>query len=349
MHLTAKKPQIIEAVPQIVYHSLKAYRFFNKSVFLHAPEGWLQPIAIGNYTDMCMTPTNRAYLVRLLREHKRLVPEIPVCILTKAILDRPFLEEISRLSIKIIFFISLSFLSPQFEKGTPSIKSRLENFRLLSEFPNIKFVHWWRPVTSLNAPNRETIEHQIDSLLQAGAKLSVVTGLAHGEQLRTFLKNPLNPFSKYLTSHLDPSSDLIFEPRIRKEILDAATRQSYTVFTSTACAVSYVLEQPCYNAGFRKLFRRRGCLSSNCSAVHKERCAKIAHDYPVPSLELLGEVASYLNRLASDVEYSSEHDAILIKGTLHQEEQNFLTQATSFPVLGEDLRKNLEWTADRQL
>jgi len=43
------------------------------------------------------------------------------------------------------------------------------------------------------------------------------------------------------------------------------------------------------------------------------------------------------------VAYSERKDTILIDRILDQEEQTYLTQATSFPVRGKNLLPTLEW------
>jgi DNA repair photolyase len=347
MSLTNQTPRVIEHDPRVVYRKLREYYYFNRSSFENAPRPWPAPIAIGNYTDMCMTSANRDHLLALLRVHEQLLPEVPVCIPTKAVLTRQFLELVSQIDVLVIFFVSISFLAPDFEKGAPTIEARLRNFRLLSEFPNLKSIHWWRPVTSLSVPHRAAVERQIDLLQQAGSITSVVIGLRYGERLVEEFRNSRHPLHRYFESHAKPSSDLIFEERIRQEILNCAAHRAYPVFGGTACAISYLLGKHCYNAGFRKSYLEQGCATSNCPAVQRERCLRFAQAFRRPSRALLDEVARYLNLPVDHVTYSPEDEAVLVRGTLLQEQQNYLTQALSFPVMGDLLVQNLAWTATR--
>jgi hypothetical protein len=110
--------------------------------------------------------------------------------------------------------------------------------------------------------------------------------------------------------------------------------------------VSHILGKPCYKAGYRKAYSDQSCLSSSCSVVQKELCLEFARSHPSGTALLLKEVAGYLDIPIEHVGYSDDLEAITVKGTLHQEQQSFLVQATSFPVIGDCLVKNLEWTAN---
>jgi hypothetical protein len=219
----------------------------------------------------------------------------------------------------------------------------LQNFKLIAQHQNMKAIHWWRPITSINVPNRAAIEQQLDSLQEHSAEISVIIGLAYGNKLSVALEDNHNPLSNYFQEHRQENKELIFEDWIRNGILDAATARNYSVFTGTACAISFVLEMPCYKAGFRKPFWSQSCLSSSCPNLQKERCRKVAQTFPFPSTNLLNELANYLNLSPDQLHYSDDDEVIVVQDKLTQEELNYLTQAIGFAITSGNLINNLEW------
>ena len=344
LSLTRRKPtNLLKLAPRQIYKQLQDFKYLDKSIFSCKLPLEFQPIAFGNYTDMCMTPKNKEFLYQLLQEHERVKPETPACILTKAKLDDQFLQRLSQLKIQLLFFISLSFLSSEFEQGTPPVEARLQNFKLIAQYENMKAIHWWRPITSINVPDRKAVERQLDLLQLHEAQVSIIIGLAYGSKLSSDLEADDNPLQQYFLAHRRENRELIFENWIQKEILGAARGRGYPVFTGTACAISYVLEKPCYRAGFRKPFYEQSCLSSNCSAKQKKRCQKYAQANSYPSQLLLRELADYLNMAPEKIRYSDEEEVIIVEANLPQEELNFLTQATNFAVTSTTVTNNLEW------
>jgi len=274
------------------------------------------------------------------------MPEVPVCIVTKAALDLTFLEEINQIGIAVIFFISLSFLPAKLEKGAPPTEARLENFGRIAQFSNLNAVHFWRPVTSISVPDRAAATRQIDLLKSSGARVSVVTGLKFGNNLaRTFRSNENHAFHEFFKDHVaqDHLKNEIFEPDIQEMILSSAKDMSHPVYLHTSCAVSYVLARPDYNATFRKPHLEARCLVSTCPSAQRARCSGFQANFAFPSETLLQQVADYLGIPHNAVAYSERRDIIFVDRVLTQEEQTYLTQATSFPVRGKDLVPTLEW------
>lgn len=344
--LFRKIPVVRENTPEYIYQVLQEYKLFEKSRFADVPSARRFPICIGNYTDMCLTQKNRDFLLSLLEEHKCRMPEVPICIVTKAALSRTFLETLNQLQLKIIFFISISFLPREFEKGTQPTKSRLRNFELISEFANLSAIHFWRPITSISIPDQEAIKSQIQLLQGAGSKTSVITGLKFGDHLADIFKSDVHhPFHKYFERHVGKTclKHEIFEEDIQEAILKTAKELCYPVYLHTSCAVSYVLKRPEYNATFRKPYLDSKCLSCPCPTSQRELCFSFRRNFRFPSETLLNQVATFLNLPSSSIRYSEDQDVIIIKGVLSQEEQSFLTQATSFTVRGEALIPTLEW------
>jgi DNA repair photolyase len=344
--LTKQVPGPPIAAPEPAYQTLSTYQFVEKSRFSDVPGGRNFPVAIGNYTDMCLTQKNREVLLELLVRHKQSMPETPVCIVTKALLDQAFLATIQRIGITVIFFISLSFLPTALEKGAPPPTMRLANFKRIAQFPNLHAIHFWRPATSKSVPDRATALHQIEQLQQSGSCVSVVTGLKFGKNLaNAFRVNEQHALHEYFTTRQadDHVENEIFELDVQEAILSAAQEQAYPVYLHTSCAVSYVLEQPEYNATFRKPHLETKCQVSTCPSAQRERCFYFQARFPHPSRLLLEQVANYLNLPLSSVIYSERKDTIFVDCLLTQEQQTYLTQATSFPVRGRDLVPTLEW------
>jgi DNA repair photolyase len=344
--LTRRVPGVSEEPPDSIYQKLRESSYFEKFSYEDVPESRVFPIAIGNYTDMCLTLKNRQSLLSLLRKHKEQMPAVPVCIVTKAALDSAFLEEVNQIGITVIFFISLSFLPATLEKGTGLTEARLKNFEKIAQFPHLKAVHFWRPVTSLSIPNQETALAQIDLLKGSGAKVSVITGLKFGHNLaRTFRSNEGHALHDFFKDHVvqDHLKNEILEPDVQAAILSAAIESSYPVYLHTSCAVSSILAHPDYNATFRKPHLEARCLASTCPPAQRERCTSFRAKLAFPSRNTLQQVARYLNLPFTAVTYSERRELIFVDRVLTQEEQTYLTQATSFPVRGKDLVPTLEW------
>lgn len=344
--LTRRVPEAPIEAPEPAYQQLSEYRYLEKSTCSDVPVGRIFPIAIGNYTDICLTLKNRQFLFSLLYQHKQRMPEVPVCIVTKAALDLPFLEAINQIGLQVIFFISLSFLPSRFEKGAPPATNRLANFGKIAQFPNLRAIHFWRPVTSLSVPDSATAFKQIELLKDAGANVSVITGLKFGDTLaRTFSSNEQHSLHEFFTARLAQSQlrNEIFEPDVQEMILSVAQELSYPIYLHTSCAVSYVLEQPDYNATFRKPHIEARCLASTCPPAQRERCFSFKARFTRPTQTLLEQVARYLDLPLTAVTYAEGQEVILVDRILTQEEQTYLTQATSFPVRGKDIVPTLEW------
>lgn len=344
--LTRQVPQQPLEAPEEIYQQLPIYRYFDKSLFSRAVDGRPPPIAIGNYTDMCLVPKNRQFLLSLLHKHKEHLPDVPVCIVTKASLSQAFLEEVQKIGITVLFFISLSFLASSLEKGTPPIENRLANFERISHFSNLYAIHFWRPVTSLTVPDRASAKRQIETLAKAGAPVSVITGLKFGDNLakifRSQEQHALHAFFKDQVQH-DHLKNEIFEPEVQETLLSVAQELSYPMYLHTSCAVSYILKQADYNATFRKPHFEARCLASTCPSAQRERCFSLKARVPIPSQTLLERVAQYLNLPVSSITYSERRETIFVNRELTQEEQTFLTQATGFSVRGQGLVPTLEW------
>ena len=343
--LTRKVPVASEDASEVVYQKLSEYQYLEKSQFSDVPVGRSFPIAIGNYTDMCLTSKNRQYLLSLLCEHKRCMPNTPVCIVTKAVLDYTFLEAVNDIGVTTIFFISLSFLPSKFEKGAPPTTSRLENFGRIAQFANLHAVHFWRPVMSINVPDREAAFQQIEQLKSNSASVSVITGLKFGDNLaKVFSSKEQHALQKFFIAQAKRShlKNEILEPEVQKMIFSVAKERSYAVFLHTSCAVSFVLGQPDYNATFRKPHLESRCLTSTCPSSQRERCFNFKTSSIIPSGRLLEQVAQNLQIPSTAVTYSEE-DVIVVDAVLTQEQQTFLTQSTGFPVRGKALIPTLEW------
>lgn len=344
--LTRMVPKVPEHTPEALYEGLLEYQYLEKSKFSDVFVDRRFPIAIGNYTDMCLTVKNRQYLLTLLHEHKQRMPKVPVCIVTKAVLDQAFLGSVNELGITVIFFISLSFLPMKLEKGTTSIEARLQNFERIAQFEHIRAIHFWRPVTSLSVPDHAAALKQIEQLQDSGASVSVMTGLKFGNNLsKTFSSNEQHALHKFFEANVvqEHLKNEILEPEVQEIILSVAREKGYPVFLHTSCAVSSLLEQPDYNATFRKPHLDSKCLASVCTAVQRERCSDFKSQYVLPSETVLEQVAQYLNLPSTSVTYLEEQEVIVAGCVLTQEEQTFLTQATGFPVRGQSLVPTLEW------
>lgn len=347
LNLQTKIPRERESNAKLVYDMLQESLFFRKRAnFVDVTQVLKAPIAIGNYSDICMTSGNRKLLLSLLYEHKLRIPHIPVCIPTKAVLNDEFLYNINEIGIKVIFFISLSFFPFSYEKRAPSIEARLENFEKISKYSNIKSIHWWRPLTTINTPTLFEAEEQLSLVKKAGAEASVLVGLAFDTNLLKMLckeRNPLYELLKPAMVNIHHSS--ILEHPNTGEILCLARDHSYPLFLHTSCAVSYLLEQPDYNATFRKTHLFTKCEISICPPEQKVRCFSFKRCYTRPSSEVIQEIADFLDISLSAVRHDQPDETILVEKNLTQAEQIFLTQVTGFVVKSYRIKPTLYWMA----
>jgi DNA repair photolyase len=344
--LTRTIPGSPVETPEAIYQRLSEEYNLEKVRFNNTSMGGSLPIAIGNYTDICLTNKNRQFLLALLREHKQHLPEVPICIVTKAALDLAFLEAVNDVGITVIFFISLSFLPAQLEKGTSPTSVRLANFARIAQFDRLHAVHFWRPATSISVPDQQAATNQLQQLKNAGAQLSVITGLKFGPNLATvFTSQEGHALHEFYSTNIrrDYPQHEIFEPDVQEMILSSARKLSYTVYLHTSCAVSYTLGRADYNGTFRQPHLYNKCLPSSCPPAQRERCLSFRKRLPSPSPASLEQVAAYLDLPFSAVAYSEHKDTIFVDRVLTQEEQTYLTQATSFPVRGKKLVPTLEW------
>jgi DNA repair photolyase len=332
--------------PGAIYQRLSEEYYLERARFKGKHIDGSLPIAIGNYTDICLTSKNRQFLLDLLDEHKRRMPEVPICIVTKAALDLAFLEAINDVGVTVIFFISLSFLPAKLEKGTSPTSVRLENFTRIAQFDRLHAVHFWRPATSMSVPDQETAVNQVQQLMDAGAQISVITGLKFGPNLASIFiaqnQHALHEFYSTNVRH-DHLQHEIFEPDVQEMILSSARKLAYPVYLHTSCAVSHTLGQVDYNGTFRKPHLDDKCLPSSCPLAQRKRCFGFKERFPSPSVAMLEQVAIYLGISISAVSYTDNMETIFIDCVLTQEEQTYLTQATSFPVRGKKLVPTLEW------
>lgn len=344
--LTHARPEQV-ASPAQVYDALLAHPLLRKSEISEVRARNAVPIAIGNYTDMGLTPRNRAYLIELLEEHARRCPDVPVVVTTKSVLERDYLRRLNSLGPRLIFFISLSFLGREFEAGTHRWEDRLENFTRIAEQPNLRAVHYWRPVTSLSLPNPAAAEHQLKLVRDAGAQVSVVTGLAFGEKLgHIFSTDPDNPLRDYFNAHLHTSRsapNIIFEDELREAIVSAARKVDYPIYFHASCAVAFWQAQAECSGTFRKRLAPAKCLPATCPPAQRAHCNALAARAPAPSAEVLARVAAHAGLPPEAVWFEPETDIIHVRGAMPQAQQTFLSHATSFLVRGDSVIPTMEW------
>lgn len=302
-------------------------------------------LCIGNYTDMCLTPANRAYFLAVLREHRRRLPDQPLCVITKAVLSERFLDEVAASGVAVVFFISLSFMPHRYEAGTPSPEQRLENFTRIAGYPQLAAVHFWRPLTPLSVSTPRAVEEQLQQLIAHGARLSVVTGLKFGPSLQTAFQDAVHPLHPYFTEAQQHSTlqHEVFEPWLKETVIRTAHNHNYPTYFHTSCALSYLWGQPDFNATFRPPHRASVCLQSMCPPAQRAICDRYAADYPTPTTQQLRMVSHVLDVGDEVVQFEASQGVIVVDAPLTQAQQTYLTQTTRFPVRGQGLIHSIEW------
>lgn len=348
--ITQKKPvQMID--PEGLYDKLMDFDYFNKSSFEKSPLGWRPPVAVGNHTDMCLTPSNRNYLLRMLEIHRERVPDVPLCILTKAQLDDSFLDQVAKSGVSVVFFISLAFLGRDVEVGAPEWQKRVGNFTRLRE-RNIPAVHWWRPITRLSTPDIETAVSQLNQVVSAGASCSVGIELAFGDTLmKRFAESDHTMNAAVAGKDASEQAEITdnlqeYMKGVLAAIDDEARRLDYPIFRSTSCAISWALARECYGARYRPLNEGKGCYGCAGTEAQQKRCTAFREANKKPSIDLLKLVKERLDLDSNQIYFDKSKEIIRVDATIRQDAQAHLTQVTSFPVVANEVQPTLAWRGD---
>lgn len=345
LDLTGRSPVLRTSDFRTLYRDLATSRIFNKrSAGGH--DGIALPIiAIGNYTDMGLTPQNRAYLLQLLEVHREQLPEHPVCILTKAALDSDFIKQIAQTGLRIILLVSLAFLDGTVEPGAPPWPRRLSNFAAASEYPNITAMHWWRPITKLTVSSIPDVKEQLRIIRSAGAKASIAFGLSVSDRLTHHIR--ANPTT--LNAVLDNDAEGRTSGRIEQRwamdaIIQCGAELAYPVFRDTSCALSWALGIDCYNCRHHQFFHGRGCVHNPSAPEERRvRCAATRDNRLRDEDACIAFVSHYLSIPQSHIVYDKIRDAIVVNDTLPQDTQTLLIQLLQMPILARRVLPTIEF------
>jgi hypothetical protein len=303
------------------------------------------PICIGNYTDMFMSRLCIDFLKQYLPLHREVFSDRPLCVVSKAKLQRNDLEELDRVGHKVIFFLSQSFAHGAFEKLEPGPTSTpVDTARSLSLFRGLSHlvpIHFYRPVTRQTVPDMDTARAHLLLVKDAGAIASVAVGLKHGPGL------PVDDLS--LTdfvgdSSVEPSLDgEILDDGTRTDILKAAKDIDHPLYFNTSCAVALATGKPEGLGTWRAPMRQLRCDPCSCPAGQRRLCDQARADDGAPSRHLLAIIQEQLDLGEGRVYWDAAAHAVRIKGTIRQNEHNRLMHLTAHSVVADRVIPEEAW------
>jgi DNA repair photolyase len=255
------KPRIYTN-PELVGDLLGASRFYHDEATL----------CLFSYTD-ALIEENRRHLIKSLKSLKENNFRNWICIPTKVSFDEDFANNLANAYYKdrIIFFISLSGLSAQYEPGVNPGKL-LATMKMLKEI-GIPVVHYWRPVTGLNC-STDDIEDMLDKVCTY-AEYSVVVGLKASQALnKYYAEEKLNIGPGQVHGDYLPKD---FMSRVSARLKER--EEDHSVYLHASCAVSKIKHQPDYNG---TMFRENICSlhggASICNAHQEKKCKRFKEE-----------------------------------------------------------------------
>jgi DNA repair photolyase len=282
------------------------------------------PLALANETDI-FHPTNRDYLVDLLGKMQEARIRNPICLITKAPLNKSILKIVHSFDkLRIIFLLSYSGLGKRFEP-TFSDSGFRRNFELVKEhgFP---LIHYWRPLMPDNT-GRDKIREML-SFVSPLADASVFVGLKVQPKLSQILvSGGIVTIPPHLMDTYGEWLDQEVIDRILAEADDICP--DYPLYRHTACALAVVLNRPNHTA---TAFRPDICLSSHCPVSQRMICenAKV-----IPSA---AQIRAALASIGKTFQFTRLSNRVRVDGVVSQQEYAYLLHTLKCPLVLEAVK-----------
>jgi hypothetical protein len=304
------------------------------------------PICIGNNTDMFMSRMGIDYLLEYSNIHAKVLPNRPVCVVTKAKLQEGDLRRLDEIGHQVIIFLSQSFIQDsqlvQLERGPTSRPGdTARSLRLFRNLTNIVPIHFYRPVTSRTVPDAATAKRHLRLVQEAGALASVAVGLKHGPGLSIDEPGLSELIDRDTTSPM-PEGELL-EDRTRSDIEKAAYELGHPLYFNTSCAVALATGSPEALGTWRPPIRQLRCDPCHCPLPQRSRCDQARDRVTTPTGPEVAAVQRQVETEGACARWDEEAGAIRIEGAISQSSHNRLLHLLPFAVIADQVLAEEAW------
>lgn len=344
LDLIAKEPRIRLSAPELIS---KLDLFFHKrGSYTWGKDLSPIPVCIGNYTDMLTSSEGLEYLLNYISLFSAQFPNHYVVIITKAVLDPVYLEQINALNHPVLVFISQSGAKKvglnRIERGpVSSFEKSIENVRYISKLPYLTAIHFWRPVTEATVPDKLTALECVRAFKDAGALASVAIGLKGGH----FLSHETLQNQKLLggPGKKLPVSGELFPTHVEQWVLDAGRELDYPVYRHTSCAIALAMQKREALGTWRTQYRTIKCLPSSCPSAQRARCDSFRMTNQIPSEQDFVIVQKDLGIKRELISWNAQNEYILVEGEVDQSTLTITSHKVGFGIIPKKLNQNRAW------
>ncbi len=280
-----------------------------------------EPVAFFTQTDIFATKDNRSYFCELVDEIIKRDITNPLVFITKREITEPCISSIKKLvglGKKIVFYLSYSGLSEQFEDGIAEEKIK-KNFIILYQM-GIPIVHYFRPITPLNGT-----KEKIQSILEYTSNYAV-SCVFTGLKLSKTANYELPFWPEFDWERVSDDVECYWPEGARQRIYSVGKKLGFPVYEENACALALALDRGNHH-GF---FCKEKCIKKdNCPIEQKERCEcvwrPISKEKVIKALSILGHNVTNC--------ISINENSIILPCSLSSAEIHFLTYLFNRKIL----------------
>lgn len=227
-----------------------------------------RPVALYNFTDPFL-PKNREDLCQILKAMDKKKYKNPVGLITKSLPDKKTFKTLKRLRhVKPIILVSYANLPDNIVKA--SKKNRLAVFKQAKKH-KIPTIQYFRPTVREWYGDFEKSIRKAAEEVTPYADAVCISGLIYTPEIKEKLLKRKVPLPDY---EPNGGKHLRWEDRTDVMRIYHDVKPEMPIFSSTSCAVSYVLKIPNYNGYFPlRNLEGNGC-NAPCIDEQRDRCRK---------------------------------------------------------------------------
>ena len=268
--------------------------------------------------------------------------ENPVMLITKGYISEECARILSEINLNIIVLYTFSGLSEKYENRDE--KRQIETMEILSRYPKIKLINYYRPVIEGINSDKETIEH-VAKIVTKYCDASIISGI----RLNTYLCNVLDNLNISVPKKYDPDHKVLL-PQTYQRIKDTfkEINKDYPTFKKTSCGVSYVLGRPDYNGHSARIYYCSPkcisypiCIGSNKIGFCDKDCPNYTRCKEESQKQITREEFKEVLKSIEleDSEFEILEHYIKLKGEYWQEEVSYLRHVTKKNIKADSLKK----------
>ena len=268
--------------------------------------------------------------------------ENPVMLITKGYISEEYAKILSKINLNIIVLYTFSGLSEKYENRDE--KRQIETMEILSRYPKIKLINYYRPVIEGINSDKETIEH-VAKIVTKYCDASIISGI----RLNTYLCKVLDNLNISVPKKYDPDHKVLL-PQTYQRIKDTfkEINKDYPTFKKTSCGVSYVLERPDYNGHSARIYYCSPkcisypiCIGSNKIGFCDKDCPNYVRCKEESQKQITREEFKKVLKSIEleDSEFEILEHYIKLKGEYWQEEVSYLRHVTKKNIKADSLKK----------